>query len=137
MQHFSGSVGGAAMRIYVIMGLLGFAFTSACAAQEGMERGATVTDADVGRLGPGETQLVDSGRRELATAEAEHSRMQLNLQEARTEEQAANAEIAAAQAEIQAAELQTAAADRSGDAAAITNAKGQRDRATQHLRSAE
>jgi chromosome segregation ATPase len=69
-------------------------------------RSSTVSDADVGRLGPEQVGPVDQARQELAGARNALSRTSLRLQQAQNEEGIAKAEQQAAEADQKLADAQ-------------------------------
>jgi colicin import membrane protein len=93
-----------------IKGIIPLAFAAVMGCMHGgaqsEAKSSTVSDADVGRLGPEQEGLVDQARQSLAIARDALSRTSLRLQQAQNEEGTAKADQQAAEADQKVADAQ-------------------------------
>jgi len=113
---------------------LGACVVLACA---GTQKPTTVSDADYGRLNPGQTGPVDDARAELGTARDAAARAKLRQTEARHELELAKADEEAADADRLKAASAAKAAKESNDPAQIESARNVSDTAQLRKRTAD
>ncbi|HET9594566.1 MAG TPA: metal ABC transporter permease [Anaeromyxobacteraceae bacterium] len=100
-------------------------------------KSSTVSEADVGRLGPEQEALVDQARQGQAGARDALSRTTLGLQQARNEENTAKADQQAATADQKVADAQQRVADDSRAPDALEKARQLQERAKAHKQVAD
>jgi hypothetical protein len=100
-------------------------------------KSATVSEADAGRLAPGQEALVHQARHELAVASDALSRTNLRLQEAKNEEGIAKAEQEAAAADQSVADAQHKVANDNRLPVALEKARQLQERATANKQAAD
>jgi hypothetical protein len=101
------------------------------------ERTATVSEADAGRLGPGQVGPVNQARQELDVATDALSRTRLRLQQAQREAGVAKADLQAAEADQHVADAQQKVAADSREPDALEKARVLQERATAHQHAAD
>jgi hypothetical protein len=84
------------MRPVVVLAAL-TAMLTACGTSKSAKQPVKVSDADYGRLEPGQTQVVDAAREDRGRARDELARAQLRLTQARHEDDLARADLEAAE----------------------------------------
>jgi chromosome segregation ATPase len=104
---------------------------------QGETRPATVSDADVGRLGPEQEALVHEARLALDMSKDALSRTSLRLQQAQNEEGTAKAERQAADADQKVADAQRKMAGDSRAPDELERARLLQEQATAHRQSAD
>lgn len=100
-------------------------------------RSATVADTDVGRLAPGQEDLVNQARQAMDGARDALSRTRLRLQQAQNEEGTAKADLQAAQADQKVADAQQKVANDSRAPDAVEKARQLQERAKAHKQVAD
>lgn len=124
-----------------IKGMIPLAFAAVMGCMHGgaqsEAKSSTVTDADVGRLGPEQEALVDQARKELASAHDALSRTSLRLQQAQNEEGTAKADQQAANADQKVADAQQKVANDSRAPDALEKARQLQDQAKAHKQVAD
>lgn len=100
-------------------------------------KSSTVSEADVGRLGPEQEALVDEARQALANAGDALSRTNLRLQEAQNEEGTAKADQHAAESDQKVADAQQKVANDSRDPDALEKARQLQEQARAHKLAAD
>jgi len=113
---------------------LGACVVLACA---GTQKPATVSDADYGRLAPGQTGPVDEARSELSTAGDAAARAKLRQTEAKHELELAQADEKAAEAARLKAASAAKSAKESNDPAKVESARNVSDTAELRKRTAD
>lgn len=103
----------------------------------GAQRGAAVSDADAGRLGPEQVGLVTRARQDVDVAQDALARTRLGLQEARNEEGLAKADLQAAEADQKVADAQRKVANDSRAPDALERARLLQEQATAHREVAD
>lgn len=104
---------------------------------QGEASSSTVSDADVGRLGPEQEGLVNQARRGLNDADDARSRTSLRLQQARNEEGTARADQQAAEADQKVADAQQKVANDSRAPEALEKARQLQAQAKAHAQAAQ
>jgi colicin import membrane protein len=122
------------MRRLTVFAVLGLC---ACAGTGKGSSAPTVSDADFGRLQPGQTGPVDEARRFLASARDEQARAKLRLQEVQHQDDLAKADATAARAAAARAAAQAKAADDSRDPAQLEQARALKEQADAEKRAAD
>jgi chromosome segregation ATPase len=124
-----------------IKGIITFAFAAAMGCMHGgaqsEAKSSTVSEADVGRLGPEQEALVDQARQGLASANDALSRTRLRLQQAQNEEGTAKADQQAAEADQKVADAQQKVANDSRAPDALEKARQLQDQAKAHKQVAD
>jgi chromosome segregation ATPase len=124
-----------------ITGLIALAFAAAMGCMHGgaqsEAKASTVSEADVGRLGPEQEALVDQARQGLASANDALSRTSLRLQQAQNEEGTAKADQQAAEADQKVADAQQKMANDSRAPDALEKARQLQDQAKAHKQVAD
>ncbi len=100
-------------------------------------KSSTVSDADVGRLGPEQEGLVDQARQALASARDALSRTSLRLQQAQNEEGTAKADQQGADADQKVADAQQKVANDSRAPDALEKARQLQEQAKAHKQAAD
>ncbi len=100
-------------------------------------RSSTVSDADVGRLGPEQEGLVDQARQALATATDALSRTTLRMQQAQNEEGTAKADQQGADSDQKVADAQQKVANDSRAPGALEKARHLQEQAKAHKQAAD
>jgi len=124
-----------------IKGIIPLAFAAVIGCMHGgaqsEARSSTVSDADVGRLGPEQEALVDQARQALASANDALSRTSLRLQQAQNEENTAKADQQAADADQKVADAQQRVANDSRAPDALEKARQLQEQAKAHKQVAD
>jgi chromosome segregation ATPase len=124
-----------------IVYVLALAAVAGCASMRGGARQnapvAQVSDADFGRLAPGQMAPVDQARQFLASAKDEQGRAKLRQQDTMHEADLAKADQAAAASDAQRAEAQAKIANDSREPALLEQARQLREQAQQHKSAAD
>jgi chromosome segregation ATPase len=124
-----------------ILYVLALAAVAGCAGMRGGARQnapvAQVSDADFGRLAPGQMAPVDQARQFLASAKDEQGRAKLRQQDTMHEADLAKADQAAAASDAQRAEAQAKIANDSREPALLEQARQLREQAQQHKSAAD
>jgi hypothetical protein len=100
-------------------------------------RASTVSEADVGRLEPGQEGLVNQARQALDGARDALSRTRLKLQQAQNEEGVAKADLQAAEADQKVADAQRKMANDSRAPDAVEKARRLEEQAKAHEQAAD
>jgi hypothetical protein len=116
--------------------MVALALAAGCATSGGARSGATVSDADYGRLRAGQTGPVDQARLFQASARDERARAQLRLQEGQHEGQLARADEETAKAAAERAQAEAKMASESRDPAQLERARTLKERADAQQRAA-
>ncbi len=109
----------------------------ACAGGRAEHGMATVSDADYGRLQPGQTQPVDEARQQVTQARDELARAQLRLTDTQHEDELAKADQTAADSDKKRAEAETKIATDSNDPEQKARAHELTETAELHRRAAD
>jgi len=124
-----------------VKGVITLAFAAVMGCMHGgarsLAKSSTVSDADVGRLGPEQEGLVDQARDALASARDALSRTSLRLQQAQNEENTAKADQQAADADQEVADAQQRVASDSLAPDALEKARQLQERAKAHKLAAD
>jgi colicin import membrane protein len=121
-----------------IKGIIALAFAAVLGCMHGGQtKSSTVSDADVGRLGPEQEGLVNQARQALNVARDALSRTSLRLQQARNEEGTAKADQQAAEADQKVADAQQKVANDSRAPEALEKARQLQARAKAHKQVAD
>jgi hypothetical protein len=124
-----------------IKGILTLAFAAVMGCMHGgaqsEAKSSTVSEADVGRLGPEQEALVDQARQALANAGDALSRTNLRLQEAQNEEGTAKADQHAAESDQKVADAQQKVANDSRAPDALEKARQLQEQAKAHKLAAD
>jgi colicin import membrane protein len=124
-----------------IKGILTLAFAAVMGCMHGgaqsEAKSSTVSEADVGRLGPEQEALVDQARQALASAGDALSRTNLRLQEAQNEEGTAKADQHAAESDQKVADAQQKVANDSRAPDALEKARQLQEQAKAHKLAAD
>jgi hypothetical protein len=124
-----------------IKGIVTLAFAAVMGCMHGgarsEARSSTVSEADVGRLGPEQEGLVDEARQALATARDARSRTTLRLQQAQNEEGTAKADQQGADADQKVADAQQKVANDSRAPGALEKARHLQEQAKAHKQAAD
>jgi colicin import membrane protein len=124
-----------------IKGIIPLAFAAVMGCMHGgaqsEARSSTVSEADVGRLGPEQEALVDQARQALNVARDDLSRTRLRLQQAQNEEGNAKADQQAAAADQKVADAQQKMANDSRAPDALEKARQLQEKAKAHKQVAD
>src|SRR5690349_3114993 len=112
-----------------IVAAVALATVAGCAGARGAAGGQTVTDEDLGRLGPSQMAPVEEARRFVSSARDELGRAKLRQQESQHERDVAKADQAAAAADAQRADAEAKVADQSRDPAQMERSRQLREQA--------
>ena len=126
------------MRIKGVI-LLAFAAITGCmhGGAQGEAKSSTVSDADIGRLGPEQEALVDQARQAQSVAKDALSRTSLRLQQAQNEEGIAKADQELAEADQRVADAQQKVANDSRAPDAVEKARQLQEQAKTHKQVAD
>ncbi|GEJ59471.1 hypothetical protein [Anaeromyxobacter diazotrophicus] len=116
---------------------IALALAAGCATSGGGHGGATVSDADFGRLQVGQMGPVDQARQFLASAHDEQARAKLRLQEGQGEAQMAKADAQTAKAAAERADAQSKMANNSREPSQLELARSLKEQADVQQRAAK